>query len=91
MDSEVYWQSEEEARPPLEIPASALSEEALLGVIDSFIQREGTDYGVAEVAYATKLKQVKTQIERGSVKIIFDPNLQSVSLMTDVDWKKQNR
>lgn len=91
MESEVYLQSEEGVQPPLEIPASALSEDALLGVIDSFIQREGTDYGVAEVSYATKVKQVRSQIDKGSVKIVFDPNLQSVSLMTDVDWKKLNR
>jgi uncharacterized protein YheU (UPF0270 family) len=78
----------EDIKPPLEIPAESLSEEALLGVIDNFIQREGTDYGVHEVAYESKIEQIKKQISKGRVKIVFDPNIESVSLMTELEWKR---
>ncbi len=74
--------------PPLEIPAEALSDDALRGVIDNFIQREGTDYGAAEISYDSKVNQVHRQIAQGLVKIVFDPNIESVSLMTTIEWKK---
>ncbi|MFV3407911.1 YheU family protein [Bdellovibrio bacteriovorus] len=73
---------------PIEIPKEALSEQALRGVIDNFIQREGTDYGVNEVSYETKMQQVQKQIDKGHVRIVFDPNTESVSLMPELEWKK---
>jgi uncharacterized protein len=80
----------EVVKPPLEIPAEALSAEALLGVIDNFIQREGTDYGLNEISYDSKIDQVKRQIAKGKVKIVFDPNIESVSLMTELEWKRHS-
>ncbi|MFV8247718.1 YheU family protein [Bdellovibrio bacteriovorus] len=73
---------------PIEIPKEALSEQALRGVIDNFIQREGTDYGVNEVSYETKMQQVQKQIDKGHVRIVFDPNTETVSLMPELEWKK---
>ncbi len=73
---------------PIEIPKEALSEQALRGVIDNFIQREGTDYGVNEVSYETKMQQVQKQIDKGHVRIVFDPTTESVSLMPELEWKK---
>jgi uncharacterized protein YheU (UPF0270 family) len=73
---------------PIEIPKEALSEQALRGVIDNFIQREGTDYGVSEISYETKMQQVQKQIDKGHVRIVFDPNTESVSLLTEQEWKK---
>ncbi|BEV70043.1 YheU family protein [Bdellovibrio bacteriovorus] len=73
---------------PIEIPKEVLSEQALRGVIDNFIQREGTDYGVSEISYETKMQQVQKQIDKGHVRIVFDPNTESVSLMPEQEWKK---
>lgn len=73
---------------PIEIPKEALSEQALRGVIDNFIQREGTDYGVSEVSYDTKMQQVQKQIEKGHVRIVFDPDSESVSLLTEQELKR---
>jgi len=41
------------------IPSDKLSTEALKGVIDEFISRDGTDYGAMEASPETKFKQVK--------------------------------
>lgn len=76
---------------PMEIPKEALSEEALNGVIDNFVQREGTDYGVHEVAYETKIQQIRKQIDKGLVRIVYDPNTESVSLVTEQEWKRLQR
>jgi hypothetical protein len=67
------------------IPHQQLSAEALDGLIEEFITREGTDYGWEEVALASKVTQVRRQIERGDVVIVFDPASESVSLLTKRD------
>jgi len=76
---------------PIEIPLSAISEDALTGIIESFILREGTDYGAVEVALATKIKQVMRQIEKGEVKITFDAESESVTLLNQIDWHQKIR
>ena len=45
-----------------------LSPDALRGVIEAFIMREGTDYGVHEVPLATKVFQVQQQL------VVYLPN-----------------
>jgi uncharacterized protein YheU (UPF0270 family) len=72
-----------ENTPPIEIPAEQLDEDTLNAVIESFVLREGTDYGAEEVALATKIQQVRRQIEKGEVKIIFDVESESVTLLVN--------
>jgi len=75
-------------QPPVEIPSDAISPEALRGIIDDFISREGTDYGVNEVLHETKVDQILRQIAKGDVKIAFDPNEESVTLLTAKQWRE---
>jgi len=79
---------EERPQPPIEVPAEALSAEALDGIIDNFILREGTDYGAQEVSREAQIQRVRKQIDKGDVKIVYDPNTESVTLMTLVQWLK---
>ncbi|MGB3611343.1 MAG: YheU family protein [Cellvibrio sp.] len=67
------------------IPPQSLSTEALQGLIEEFITREGTDYGWEEVPLSTKVEQVRRQIERGDVVIVFDTASETVSLLTRQD------
>lgn len=63
------------------IPHEQLSPEALQGLIEEFITREGTDYGWEEVPLVTKVEQVKRQIECKEVVIVFDLANETVSLL----------
>jgi uncharacterized protein YheU (UPF0270 family) len=56
----------------IEIPWQQLSGEALQGVIEEFITREGTDYGTVETALADKVEQVMAQLRRGEAVLLFD-------------------
>ncbi len=67
------------------IPPQSLSAEALQGLIEEFITREGTDYGWDEVPLSTKVEQVRRQIEKGDVVIVFDTASETVSLLTRRD------
>ncbi len=74
--------------PPVEVPFEAISEDALKGLIDSFILREGTDYGKNEVDHQVKHSQVHKQIAKGDVKIMFDPNTGTITLINKLQWQK---
>jgi uncharacterized protein YheU (UPF0270 family) len=47
------------------IPVNKLSAEALQGVIEEFISRNGTDYGEIEASRETNSRQVKHKLETG--------------------------
>ncbi len=66
---------------PIEIPFDAVSAEILDGIIDNYILRYGTDYGAEEVSYEARLNQVRKQIKSGHVKIFFEPNTETVTLL----------
>lgn len=66
---------------PIQIQPELLSEEILMSVIEEFILREGTDYGQAETTAEVKAQQVLRQIMHNKVKIFFDPNTESVTLV----------
>ena len=47
------------------IPVNKLSAKALIGVIEEFISRGGTDYGAVEASMEIKFKQVKDKLKMG--------------------------
>ena len=49
-------------------------------MIESFVLREGTDYGERQFSLEQKVAQVRTQLERGQARILFDPESNSVTL-----------
>lgn len=71
----------DDQQPAVEIPHEQLSPEALRGVIESFVLREGTEYGERDVALDTKVDQVLRQLERGEAQVVFDPNTETVDVV----------
>lgn len=70
-----------ERPPPVAIPHTEVSPEALRSVIESFVLREGTDYGERDVSLASKVTQVLGQLERGEAQIMFDPLTESIDIV----------
>ena len=66
---------------PIVIPYSELSPDVLRGVVESFVLREGTDYGERDVSFDTKVLQVRRQLERREAEIVFDPNTETVGIV----------
>jgi uncharacterized protein YheU (UPF0270 family) len=73
---------------PIEILPEQLSESAMAGIVENFILREGTDYGAAEVTYEKKAAQILRQIQTGEIKIVFDGESETVSLITAGDLRR---
>jgi uncharacterized protein YheU (UPF0270 family) len=79
---ELQYQADPRDRPePVAIPHTDLSPDALRGVIDNFILREGTDYGAQAVSHEEKAAQVLLQLERNEARILFDPLDSSVTIV----------
>ena len=65
----------------VELDPDQLSSEALRGLVEEFVSREGTDYGPGDWTLDDKVGQVLRQIERGEARIVFDPELESASIV----------
>jgi uncharacterized protein YheU (UPF0270 family) len=72
---------ERDRPPPVAVPHTELSADALRGVIESFVLREGTDYGERETPHEAKILQLMRQLERGDARIMFDPVDSSVTIV----------
>ncbi|MBQ0721447.1 MAG: YheU family protein [Gammaproteobacteria bacterium] len=70
------------------IAASDLAPETLRAIIESFIVREGTDYGEAEYSLDNKVEQVRGQLDRGDVLLMWDEQLESCNLITKAQWRR---
>ena len=70
----------EKTPEPVEVPYGELSAELLNAVIESFVLREGTDYGEKEFSLEDKVARVVSQLKRGEAKIVFDPETDSITI-----------
>lgn len=73
---------DEAGAKPVVVPHTALTADLLRAVIESFVLREGTDYGVTELSLDHKVARVMRQLERGEAQILFDPETQGVDIVT---------
>ena len=76
---------EDYPQPPIQLEPSDLSADALRGLVEEFVTRSGTDYGEVERSTDEKIADVMVQLERGDVRIVFDPQTESANLVTARD------
>lgn len=62
------------------VPWQKLSPEALRGLVEEFVTREGTEYGQEEFSLEEKCTQVMAHLRRGTVVIRFHGPTGSVGL-----------
>ncbi|MFT5721609.1 MAG: hypothetical protein ACI9W6_001925 [Motiliproteus sp.] len=74
----------------MKIPYQQLSTEALQGLLEEFVCREGTDYGDQNYTLQDKIEQVRQQLQRGKVVICYDGYLQSFSIVTEQDYRSSS-
>lgn len=66
----------------IQIPISSLSPEALDGLIEEFVTRDGTDYGLRERTLEEKKSAIVRQLERGEIVIVFDSESERCNLVS---------
>ncbi len=63
------------------IPYQNIAPETLKNLIESFILREGTDYGEQELSLAQKTDNILAQLKEGSVVIQYSQLSESITLI----------
>lgn len=63
------------------VPWQEISKDALNGIIEEFIMREGTDYGEQEASLAKKKQDLLNQLETGHIVLVYSELHETVNLM----------
>ena len=71
----------EEVPQAVAVPHAELAPDLLHAVVESYVLREGTDYGEREFSLAEKVAHVISLLERGEAQIVFDPETETVSII----------
>lgn len=66
----------------VEVPYDQLSPEALRGLVEEFVTRDGTDYGEVETSLDDKKAAVLRQLAKREVSVVFDAEAQSATIVT---------
>jgi uncharacterized protein len=67
--------------PGVIIPHDRLSQEALQGLIEEFVTREGTDTGYSEGSIEENIEMVIRQLNQGDVYIVYDETSQTANII----------
>ncbi|MFT5085157.1 MAG: hypothetical protein ACI9Y1_003215 [Lentisphaeria bacterium] len=73
------------------VPAERLTIDAIRAVVESYISREGTDYGEFESSFEENVDQLMPKVISGEVAIVYDEESETVSLMVKADALKVSK
>lgn len=73
------------------IPLEQINEETLTAIIEEFILREGTDYGVIDASKVDKIAQVKLQLQQGSAVIVYSELHESVNILPREQFDNEDK
>lgn len=72
------------------IPIDRLDSGTLVAIIDEFILREGTDYGLEECSHSQKVEQIQEQLKSGQLVIVFSEAYETVNIMLAEQFQQQS-
>lgn len=70
------------------IPFQRLAPDALRGLIEEFVSRDGTDTGDTKTALADRVGQVLGQLKKGASLIVFDEKSGTANIVPREDVRK---
>jgi uncharacterized protein YheU (UPF0270 family) len=76
-----------EVPKPVVVPYTELAADLLHAVVESYVLREGTDYGEREYSLQDKVAHVIGQLKRGEAQIVFDAESETVSVIRSPDCR----
>lgn len=72
---------DEAGAPGIELSPDDLSPEALRGLVEEFVSRDGTDYGAVERRLEEKVADVTRRLASGEARIVFDPETGTANIV----------
>lgn len=65
----------------IEVPHTSLQPATLRALIEEFVTRDTTDYGVRPRTLEEKVADVMRQLERGEATVVFDPDTGTANIV----------
>ena len=65
----------------MEIPYQKIPKELLIRLIESFVMREGTDYGHGDYSLNAKVEKVMVQLRQKKVVVTFDQETETFNIV----------
>lgn len=65
----------------MKIPINQIDPETLTAIIESFILKEGTDYGSTEASLEDKIEQVRIQLNNGTAILVYSELYETVNIV----------
>ena len=69
------------------IPFEQLDKDTLYNLIESYVLREGTDYGEQEFSIESKVAQGNQQLKSGEAMVFFSELHESVTIISKSEFK----
>jgi uncharacterized protein YheU (UPF0270 family) len=66
---------------PIQVPIHAIDEETLARLVEEFVTRDGTDYGLTEISTERKVTRAMAALDTGKTIVIFEPSTGTVTLV----------
>ncbi|MGY8870838.1 MAG: YheU family protein [Pseudomonadales bacterium] len=63
------------------VPIESISAQALEGLIEEFVTRDGTDYGYDETPLASRVEQIKKKLKNKEIVVLFNEATDEVNLV----------
>ncbi|MCB1856124.1 MAG: YheU family protein [Halieaceae bacterium] len=63
------------------IPVERLQESVLQALLEEFATRDGTDYGQREVSLEHKVDELRAQLGRGDLQLVYDTESETWDLL----------
>ncbi|MBI9086932.1 MAG: YheU family protein [Desulfobacterales bacterium] len=70
------------------VPPDRLSPQALQGLIEEYVSRDGTDTGYTKLGIEERVAQVMRQIRKGTSMIVFDEKSRTANILSAEDLKR---
>jgi uncharacterized protein YheU (UPF0270 family) len=69
----------------VQVPVSRLAADTLQSLLEEYASRDGTDYGERECSLAEKVDQLKLQLERDELVLVYDQDSEEWDLLPAKD------
>lgn len=66
----------------IDVPPQRLQSDILLALLEEYASRDGTDYGERETSLEEKVNQLRAQLGRGELRIVYDAESEHWDMLT---------
>ena len=73
----------------IDVPYRDISPDALQGLLEDFVTRQGYDTTEVDAGLEDWVQQVRQQLVKGELTIVFDPLTESVTILTKQEYRKR--